>query len=365
MLIEVSPEDLAGCRFAISPLSETTSALRLVAGVDTPGVLTPWVRRMRPRLAPLRRAEPAVGALISLFRRDDNADFLHPAPTGPRVSFAGELSVVRATPLRRARRELARNLAGHRTPPAYAQRILDAPNVVARLADAVQATWTTLIEPEWPRLRAVLERDIVQRSGRLTAYGWSAALDGLHPRVSWTPPSAITIRHRVTGTYGLSGRGLQFVPSIFGDLVIGMESPGPFTLGYRARGVADVLSPPPFTRSAATRPGRSAAAGSGRSSAAGSGRSFAAGSGRSAVSVGHDALGPLLGAGRAAILRALAAPATTSQLVEHLGLSLGTVGGHLAVLHAAGLVSRARTGRSVNYVATPLGDALLSPDAPR
>ena len=60
-----------------------------------------------------------------------------------------------------------------------------------------------------------------------------------------------------------------------------------------------------------------------------------------------------------------AAPATTSQLVAQLGMSLGGVGGHLAVLRAAGLVNRARSGRSVNYVATPLGDALLSPDAAR
>jgi predicted MarR family transcription regulator len=46
-------------------------------------------------------------------------------------------------------------------------------------------------------------------------------------------------------------------------------------------------------------------------------------------------------------------------------MSLGNVGGHLAVLHAAGLVGRTRTGRSVNYLATPLGDALLSPDGAR
>jgi DNA-binding transcriptional ArsR family regulator len=322
MLIEVSRDDLAGCRFAISPLSETTSALRMLAGFDAAGALTPWVRRMRPRLAPLRRAEPAVGALISLFRRDDNADFLHPPPSGPRSAFGEELDVVRATPLHRARRELARNLAGHRTPPAYARRILDAPDVVDRLADALEATWATLVEPEWPRLRAILERDIVQRAGRLTAYGWGAALDGLHPRVSWSPAGVIEIRHRDTGVHGLSGRGLQFVPSVFGDLVLGTDAPGPFTLGYRARGVADVLGP---------------------------------------ATPREDALGPLLGTGRAAILRALAAPATTSQLAAQLGLSLGTVGGHLAVLHAAGLVSRTRTGRSVIYAVTPTGEALLSP----
>jgi DNA-binding transcriptional ArsR family regulator len=50
-----------------------------------------------------------------------------------------------------------------------------------------------------------------------------------------------------------------------------------------------------------------------------------------------DALGPLIGAARAAILRTLTAPATTSQLAAQLGLSPGTVGGHLAVLRAAGL----------------------------
>jgi DNA-binding transcriptional ArsR family regulator len=327
MLIEVSRDDLAGCRYAISPLIETTSALRVLTGHDRAGVLQPWVARMRPRLAPLRRAEPAVGALISLFRRDDNADFLHPSPAGPRSSFAEEVATVRATPLPVARAELARNLAGHREPPAYARRILDAPDVVDRLADALQAAWAALVEPEWPRLRAILERDIVQRAGRLAAYGWADALTGLHPQVGWSPPGTITIRHRDTGGYRLQGRGLLFVPSVFADLVLGVDPPQPFMLVYRARGIADVLGPP------APSPG--------------------------------DALGPLIGGARAAVLRALAAPATTSQLVAQLGLSLGTVGGHLAVLRDAGLVERTRTGRAVNYVATPLGEALLSPDAPR
>jgi DNA-binding transcriptional ArsR family regulator len=326
MLIEVSSADLAGCRFAISPLIETTSALRVLTGHDLTGVLGPWVRRMRPRVASLRRDEPAVGALVSLFRRDDNADFLHPPPAGPHASFAEEIARVRATPPATARAELDRNLAGHREPAAYARRILAAPDVVDRLADALTAAWTTLIAPEWPRLRAVLERDIVQRAGRLTAYGWAAALADLHPKVTWAD-GRIAVRHRVTTTAGLAGRGLLFVPSLFADLALTVDPPSPFTLVYRARGVADILGPP--------------------------------------VIAAGDPLAPLIGPARTAILRALAAPATTSQLAARLGMSLGNVGGHLAVLRAAGLVARTRTGRSVNYVATPLGDALLSPDAPR
>jgi DNA-binding transcriptional ArsR family regulator len=320
MLIEVSPADLAGCRYAISPLIETTSALRVLVGHDPAGVLQPWKDRMRPRLAALRASDPAIGAWISLFRRDDNADFLHPPPAGL-AGFAEELSRVRATPLDVARAELARNLAGHRTPPGYARRILDSPEVVDRLADAIEATWTTLVEPEWPRLRAILERDIVQRAGRLAAYGWATALADLHPRVSWTD-AGIAVRHRDTGHYRLAGRGLVFGPSVFAGLVLSTDPGRPFALVYRARGVADILGPAPQPPAG-------------------------------------DALGPLLGPARAALLRALAAPATTSQLVAQLGTSLGSVGGHLAVLHDAKLVSRTRTGRSVQYVVTPLGDALL------
>jgi DNA-binding transcriptional ArsR family regulator len=76
-----------------------------------------------------------------------------------------------------------------------------------------------------------------------------------------------------------------------------------------------------------------------------------------------DALQRLIGGSRAAVLLALAVPATTSQLVAQLGLSLGTVGDHLATLHAAGLLTRTRVGRSVRYERTAIGDALAAPAA--
>ena len=326
MLIKLGESGLASCSYAISPLIETHTALRLLSGVDPAGAIRPWVERRRARLVELRRAEPKVGALIAMFRKGGyNADFLLPPPIGPHSSFADELAGLRATPLALARAEIDLTFPGRPSPgpgrpnPGPGRRkpgILDGPDVVDALADAFEMAWHTLIEPEWPRLRAVLERDIVQRAGRLAAYGWASALDQLNPRVTWAG-GGIKIRVSDPDVYEVKGQGLMFTPSIFSDLIVRSKPPQPFTIVYRARGIADLLGPP--------------------------------------VAPHDDALGPLLGAGRAAVLRALAAPATTSQLVAQLGVGLGTVGGHLAVLHAAGLVSRTRTGRSVTYAATDLG----------
>ncbi len=70
------------------------------------------------------------------------------------------------------------------------------------------------------------------------------------------------------------------------------------------------------------------------------------------------ALTRLIGRNRALLLTLLDEPRTTSQLVAMTGLSLGSVGGHLAVLRDADLVARRRIGRSVAYVRTPLGTRL-------
>ncbi|MEU9351110.1 winged helix-turn-helix domain-containing protein [Streptomyces griseoloalbus] len=330
LAIEVGPVDVARTRYAISPLGEAMQALRVAAGAQTAGPLRPWAERIAPRYEQLRRQVPAVRALTALFRRGGyNADFIHPPPSGTGGDFATELAAVRATPLHRARLELARNLAGLRTPPRYAQRILDAPDVVNQLADAIEASWQALVEPDWPRLRAVLERDLVRRAGHLAIYGWAAALSDLDPRVRWrSEGQAGTIEVR-TGTrtegdrYRPAGKGLLLMPTVFGALISYVEPPWPYALVYPARGIADLLGPV-------------------------------------ARAPGGETLSRLVGPRRADVLRALDVPATTTQLVAQLGLSLGTVGSHLAVLRDAGLVTRTRTGRAVRYAHTPLGAALAA-----
>jgi DNA-binding transcriptional ArsR family regulator len=73
-----------------------------------------------------------------------------------------------------------------------------------------------------------------------------------------------------------------------------------------------------------------------------------------------ETLAALLGPARAAILALLDTPKTTTQLVMLTGQGLGSVGGHLKILWAAGLLHRRRAGRSVLYYRSEAGNLLVS-----
>ncbi|QKG22495.1 ArsR/SmtB family transcription factor [Actinomadura verrucosospora] len=318
--IEVGQGDLAASRFGIAPLNEAITAIGLAAGRAPAGPVRPWVELARPRYAAIA-ADPAVRALAFLRRRHGYmADFIQPPPARPNLTVAEQLAVARATPLGQAREEIARNLDGLPAPEDDVRDVLDAPDVVRRLTDALEAAWGALVEPDWPVLRSILEQDIVHRAGRLAAYGWAEALDGLSRQVRWRG-GAIEVDIPDEGAYRLDGAGLMFVPTVFSELGVALERDWPYTLMYRARGVAALWE------------GREPR--------------------------GDDALARLLGRTRADLLRALAEPATTTWLGARLRLSLGGVGDHLAVLRASGLVTRERSGRSVLYRRTAVGDVLV------
>lgn len=320
--IEVTPQDVAASRFAISPLIETMHAQWVLEGRTAAGVHRRWVERWRGPYRELARRHPALRAtaVISGNMGSANVDFIAPPPSGTSVPFEVELAAMRATPLDVAHREIAQVLAARAPAPAEVRELLFGPDVVRLIADAFEALWTEILAKSWPRFHAILERDVVQRAGRLVTAGWGAALDDLNAQVRWHDDGHIAIAMgRREEWHRLGGRGLLFLPSVFTASVGAyLEEAWPYALLYPARGIA--AEPP------------------------GAGAGLAA----------------LLGRSRARVLSELATPATTTHLAALLGQSLGGTGGHVAALRGAGLISGTRTGRSVLYARTPLGDALVA-----
>ncbi|NUR86821.1 MAG: winged helix-turn-helix transcriptional regulator [Nonomuraea sp.] len=322
MRIQVTPQDLVASRFAISPLIETMHAHWTLDGRTPPGVHRRWVERWRGTYRELERRHPALRALpaISGNRRDANVDFIAPPPAGMSVAFETERASMRATPVALAHAEIAAALASAPPVPEPVRELLFSPDVVRVLADAYEALWWEIVSVGWPRFHTVLERDVVQRAGRLATYGWAAALDDLSDQVRWRPDGHIEVRlHSRGGHHALGGKGLLFVPTNFASTVGAyLAEAWPNALVYPARGTGA----------------------------------------ETPVPTGDLAL--LMGRTRARILAELAVPATTTHLAALLGQSLGTTGGHLAALRATGLIAGTRTGRSVLYARTPLGDALVT-----
>lgn len=312
--LECTPEDLAKVRFGLSPMSQVVGALNVLSGQNVPPGLPIWTARVRDRYERLLAGSPVLRALIRLHRVTDYApDFYCVPPGDVDITFERELAVVRRTPADRAAADLRLSHRGRAVDPA-----LDVPDVSVRVADALEVFWTELLAPDWPRLRALLERDIVRRAGRLAVYGWAEVFGRLGIDMA-LKEERILLGRAGGSSHRLGGVGVVLMPNAFGATYVYLDPPRAYGLTYPAHGVAALWE---------------------RGSPA------------------ADGLAALLGRGRAAVLTALDSPASTSQLVAQLSMTLGGVGGHLAVLRRAGLVSRTRSGRSVLYSRTPMGDGL-------
>ncbi|MPZ85123.1 MAG: helix-turn-helix domain-containing protein [Actinophytocola sp.] len=320
--LTVHRDDLLNSRFAVSPLFELDNLLRTLSGLGHHRLPAPWEARLRPVFRRLR-ATTDLDVVLALQTRRFGAAFIAPPPASLAQTVEDDLASVRATPLELARHEIGECL---RREPATDERVLGIlrdPSVVSVVADTLDIAWHEMVAEDWPAMRAVCDRDVIHRAGLLSGGGWAAALGGLHKRVRWRAGEIVVI-HYADAHIDLGGRGLLLVPSVFvwPQVAVYTDPPWPHALIYPARGTAALLEP-----ELGTPPG---------------------------------ALADLLGRSRARLLATLAAPASTTQLAQGLRLAPGAVGDHLAVLRRAGLVSRARSGRSVLYRRTPLGDALAA-----
>ncbi|WP_329623613.1 winged helix-turn-helix domain-containing protein [Streptomyces sp. NBC_01255] len=318
---EVSVEDLLRSRFALSPAMDLCWLLRSLAGLNPP-LPRAWAARLMPAFERLRR-ETELDAALALQAPQGGPNFVAPPPRGLNQTWADDLAMIRPTPREAARQEIVATATGPSARDPRVRAVLDSPDAVSRIAEAMDQAWHELLAADWPQLRAICERDVVHRVGVIGEHGWARTIESLHPGIAWRA-GGIEIGFLRGGTVPLAGDGLLLIPSVLvGHIAAHMEDAWPKTLIYRARGTAALW-------------------------------------GEQETVPQPDALTALVGRARARLLLALDAPASTSHLARSLAMAPGAVGDHLAILRGAGLLVRARSGRSVLYRRTPLGEALVA-----
>ncbi|MFC5180426.1 ArsR/SmtB family transcription factor [Actinomadura harenae] len=315
---ELDVEDLADTRFAVSPLHETVVALRVLRDPGLSALHLPW------RRAALAALDPSDLRLLRALVSDRRTlpDVLTPRPGEFAPAFDTELDLVRRAPGALVLRDLE---AAHAPDPLPGVLLGTPPDDLRdTICDALRRFWELAVEPHWRQMRLVLEADMTYRARRLALGGARLLFADMHPDLRWRDGvlhiGRMISHHHVTA----AGRGLLLMPSVFVHKPSPPLSPDEApSLAYPCRGVGTLWEPaPPPARSA---------------------------------------LDALLGASKVRLLVLLAEPLPTVEIARRLRVTPSAVSQQLRILHATGLVSRARDGRQVLYRRTSLGDGLIDP----
>lgn len=316
--LALTASDLANVRFAVSPLGEVIMSVRVIKDPAAHPLLRPWAERARPRLAGVdwRLLSDLVPVPTRVL-----AGFTCTPPATSMPSLELELATMRAA-AGAVRQELER-VGGPRTERLAALH-RDPERGLERLAEEVTAYWEAAIAPYWPRIRTLLEGEILHRARLLAEGGARRMLADLDEAVSWRE-GTLTVRHRyASGARSLRGLGLLLVPSVFAWPGVFSVTAPPYqpTVRYPARGIATLWEHRPADP--------------------------------------PEALAAVLGRTRARLLAELDRPASTRELAQRTGLSEPGANQHLTALRRAGLCTAHRTGRYVLYARTTVAEALLT-----
>jgi DNA-binding transcriptional ArsR family regulator len=322
--IRLSTDELSRIRFAFSPVWETVTSVRALATNGDDSLHGPWLRRIRPvaagtDLTLLRALIPPVGYI---------PDFLTPAPPRRSTGFESGLAAVAATPHELVVQELGRLRSEH-PQPVLDELIADPAQALRRITAGLRSYWQRAIEPDWPRMRALLQDDLAFRLDELAAGGVDRLFRNLHPSVRFTGDRIEIDRPFCCDGVPLPGQGLLLVPCVFTWPVALKVTSAPHvpTITYPPLGLGRVW---------ASRPGTEG-----------------------------SPLAELVGRTRAAIVGHLDLPMSTTHLAHQLGVSAPTLSVHLGILRSAGVVGSRRDGKAVLYHRTSLGDQLLTSSAGR
>ena len=315
--LQLRADDVARIRFGYSAVWETTASLYALTN-PSPYALH---RPLRRQLTAAGRATAAALAELTCLP-GWIPDTISPPPRPTPVEPGLEFAEVRSTPACVAEADLD---VLRRSRPCSRWASMRPDQFVDEIAALLGEYWRHELAARWEAIESVNSSDARDRQRGLARDGVGAALQLLHPGVSYER-SVISIDMPLHSC-DLAGRGegVWLVPSVFRWPKVGLASipSGAFVISYPAQGAGTIWEE------------------------------------RKSRERGLDAL---VGRSRAAVLADLDVARSTTSLSRRLELAPATVSAHLSRLAAAGLVSSARDGRLVLYSRTSLGTLLLNND---
>jgi DNA-binding transcriptional ArsR family regulator len=321
--LRLSADDVSRIRFAFSPVWEAVTSVRALSNNTARSVHGPWLRKIAPiaegdDLTLLKALIPPISYI---------PDFITPAPPRRSTSFESGLAAIAATPHHLVVEELGKLHQEH-PHPVLPELMADPAKALDRITAALDSYWRRTIEPDWRRMRSLLQEDLAFRLDELAAGGVERLFRNLHPSVKFSGDRIEIERPYSCDGVPLPGQGLLLVPCVF---------TWPAALQVAAAPHVPTLSYPPR----------------------GLGRLW-----ESQQDASESPLADLVGRTRAAIMGHLDLPMSTTHLAHQLGISAPTLSVHLGILRAAGVVDSRRDGRAVLYYRTPIGTQLLATSTP-
>ncbi|GAB3954646.1 DUF5937 family protein [Kribbella albertanoniae] len=321
--LRLNAGDVGRIRFALSPIWEAVTSVRALSNNTARSVHGPWLQKVRPTiegpdLTLLRALIPPVGYI---------PDFITPAPPRRSTSVESGLAAIAATPLDLVVRELQK-LYDENPHPLVPPLIAFPQRALSEITAALASYFRRAIEPDWRRMRSLLQEDLAYRLDELASGGIERLFRNLHPSVRFHGDLIEIDRPFCCDGEPQAGQGVLLVPCVFtwpAALPI-TGAPHVPTITYPPRGLGRLWEDRQDTT--------------------------------------DSPLADLVGRTRAAIVSHLDLPMSTTHLAHQLGVSAPTLSVHLSILRNAGLVDSRRDGRAVLYHRTTLGTQLLTAATP-
>ena len=317
--VDTTGEQVVRMRVAISPMYSLVASLFEVLGGWRRGADERWAAQM------LARADGIDLSPLAFFASPVRMvpDFVVPLPQTERTRFRDELARVAATTPEEMRRCVVHDF-GDDWPDVYDPWMREPERAIAAYVRAVGEWYEAVIAPEWPRMEAILETEVLRVGRLLATRGWAETLSRLHPRLRWRDGRFEVRRSCIANREGpVGGREILIKPMACGSdsVLTSITREDVISLAYGAPGCAAL-----FTLDQQPQP---------------------------------DGLAEILGKGRASVLRALESPARLRAVAALARLAESTTCEHLGALAASDLVTRGSVEGRVVYARSARGERLV------